>query len=202
MQYSVGSIVYFTELEVQVFVMTDADSNIAKLYGFTLLLSEYFTRLCATITRDEIAKNVLYDSLNNIGNYKTNLDSLVEAYGEYHKLENVKLRFGLSSEKPKKYCEYIVNYNLDGNCAPKFKPRGFGILGKNIEISSVTACLATFSFILEQYKEDRKTCELIKAAVASTAKKALSCPKIGFREELAIVKSVMDEMKLKLKNDF
>lgn len=188
---NVGSIVNFTDKDIQVYATVKAESEFAELYGSALIVSEYLTRMYATVKRDPDARAALVDTIENIGNVDRNLAFLIQGYETFYRLNDVELKFGLKNEIVKKNVGFMIGYDLEGNYAPNFRPKGFGMLGKNVEISSVTACLATIRFLIHEHENNETVLSAIVAAADLTSQEITKYPKMGIKNEIAVVRAVL-----------
>lgn len=191
---NVGSIVNFTDESIQVFAMSNGQTEYQKLYGYCLLTSEYLSRLYSTVKRDKEAREVLLDTINDVGNLDINLEFLRAGYENSYKLSGVGLKFGVTQENHKRNCSYILGYDLEGHYAPKFSPKGFGVLGKNVEAGSVTACLATLRFLMSENEGNDNILSAIVNTVDLTRNNLADHPKLGIRNEIAVVRAVLAEI--------
>ncbi len=190
----VGSMVQFTESDVRVFAMSSLETENQKTYAYCLLISEYITRMYATVKSDKAARAVLIDTINYPDALDTNLNGLLAGYGRMRGLTDVKLVYGLSGEREKRGCDFMIAHNFKGNYSPKFKPHGFGLLGRNIESGSVTACLATLRFAIDDMQHNDDAVDALYMALGILRQELAQTTRVGISKEVAIVRKVLAEV--------
>lgn len=190
----VGSMVQFTESDVRVFAMSSLETENQKTYAYCLLVSEYITRMYATVKSDESARAVLIDTINNPDALDTNLNGLLAGYGRMRGLTDVKLVYGLSGQREKRGCDFVIAHNFKGNYSPKFNPHGFGLLGRNIESGSVTACLATLRFAIDDMQHNDDAVDALYMALGILRQELAQTTRVSISKEVAIVRKVVAEV--------
>lgn len=154
-KYSIGSFVYFDENEIQVYVGSNAKDDYI-FYGELLLIFDYITRLTATIKRDKNAKDILLSLASDPRKLNSAIDHIIDDYSKNYGINNLLIVKGLNKDSDNRGCDYFISFQTGSHSyIPKFTPHGFGMLGKDVEISSVISCLLTIKYIIDSYGEDK-----------------------------------------------
>lgn len=188
MAHNIGSIVQLSNDEIRVFVDTDSDDNKVKSMGAVLLISEYTLRLMGTVRNDQRSLNLLRDVLSDVASIDNCIQQLVANYEKLYRLNSIEVVRGGIRENKKRELYFAIQYSADGNFFPTFRPRGFGILGRNIEMASVLSCLVTIKYILDKYDDF-----LIKNTLDLLREKLMKVSSVNIEQELRIAKEVFSE---------
>lgn len=190
----VGSMVQFTESDVRVFAMSSLETENQKTYAYCLLITMYITRLYAMVKSDEAARAILVDVINDPGALDASISMLLARYERAYSLDDVGLVYGLSGEHVKRGCDFMISYDFEGHCSPRFKPRGFGLLGKNVESGAVTACLATVRFVIDDVRHNDDAIDALYMALGILRQELAQTTRVSISKEVAIVRKVVAEV--------
>lgn len=192
---TIGSVVRFEDNRWGVYTLIECNTYYEKYLGISILVAEYFARMYATVRKDVNARQHLIRCLQNPDELASFLAGTMEGYAEYYKTDPVELAYDLSTtENAKKEVEFIIRYTRDGNYKPKFNPKGFGLLGKNIEASASSACIATAVQIIASAEEDELDGAVVHATISSIAEKILRHDKLSTRDEYMYVQQTALEV--------
>ncbi len=192
--YQVGSIVKFSGSDWGVYCQVKADDKHSELYGVSLLVAEYFARLYGMVKRDMEARQHLLSCMENPEMLSSYLEGAMLGWSEFYQTGNVEMKYDLTTTaQAKKECSFILSYDLEGHFSPTFRPKGFGLLGKNIEAASVSACLATADFFMET-GQDSDYRDVVVNTIHTIAQKLLPLNKLSMLDEGKIVRETVDEV--------
>lgn len=177
----IGALVDFDEKNVGVFVYSDCKGDCEK-HGEILLISTYIMRVLSLVRNKTIKEGFLYALANGVHSAKDALPEYIKGYEDYYHLNNVGV-IETASEKTKRGFTFIIPFNLHGH-RTIFKPRGFGILGRNIEPAAITAVLMVIIYTANKYQGDNKMLEMINDIIGESVTVTGENRKIGVRGEL------------------
>lgn len=166
--YNIGSVVQFDGNEVRVFVDSDATDHHTQLHGAITMICAYTLRLCRTVRVDRSAQVALTSALHSPSDLNATIEELLRGYQQFYNLDELRLAYGGITPKAKRSVEYMMQYT-DSGFMGRLSPRGFGIFGKNIEITSVTACLLTVQYMREKYGTDHASVNAIDNSLRQIA---------------------------------
>lgn len=157
-QSLVGALVDFGNPNVGVFVYSNTEGENEK-YGEILLYTTIILRMFS-LGMDKKQKNIMFEAFY-LGSAGLNelLPMLLIGYADYYKQDTPKIIYEASG-KTKRGFELIIPYS-NGLHGTKMTPRGFGILGRNIESGAYTAILLIHDFLCKKYKNNKKMLENI-----------------------------------------
>lgn len=189
---NIGSLVQFEKDEIRVFTYADAVNKNERLQGVAILISAYVLRLCAAISVDRAALAILKDAIASPHLLDSYIDTLLEEYRVRLNLTRVDVRDGGITPKAPKSMSYLINYRIAGDYVGQFKPKGFGLLGKNVELSAALSCLLVIKHLLNNKGHFPHASEAIYTTLSLLSQHIETIPKIGITEERRIVKKIID----------
>ena len=196
MNNQIGSIVQFADSIWGVYCAAKAKDENSEAYGISLLVAQYFARMYSTVRIDKKARAYLLSVLENPILLYAALSNSQRDYAKFYKNDEITLRYDLTqTQGSKKEVSFFTSYDLEGHFSPKLKPKGFGLLGKNIESASVSACLATAVYFIESHEEDEDIERIVMQTIGLLGTKILHQDKLSvFEESKAVRETVISVM--------
>ncbi len=184
MDNQIGSIVQFSGSQWGVYCGSNATDKYSDLWGVSLLTASYYARLYSMVKKNKNARNALIACINNPNFIHSALADAMEEYADYYKTNKVELNYDLSRTQDKdRESSFMLNYDLEGHFSPKFRQKGFSILGKNIEACTVFACLATSVFLIDTHEQDKDYEDIVYKTIITLGSKILHKDKLSIIDE-------------------
>ncbi len=197
MDNQIGSIVRFTGNQWGVYCGSNTDDKYSDLWGVSLLTASYYARLYSMVKKDQSARHNLITCIQNPLLVHSVLADAMDEYTDFYKTGDAAFSYDLSltTETPDRESSFMISYDLEGHFSPKFRQKGFGILGKNIEAGTVSACLATSVFFIDTHKRDKDYEDIVYKTISTLGSKILHKNKLSIiHEGKAVRETVMSVM--------
>lgn len=187
-QFTVSSLVQFSNTKWYVSGELDAEHEHDRLLGVSLLIGTYFAHLYALVKVDKNARLCLESVLFQPVLLHSYLLGVLEGFAEYYNQSGTELCYGGADDSmAARSCAHMVSYSPDGRYVINFKPSGFGLLGRGVEFSAVGACLATSQYYADMGPDFEFT---VFSTIERLGKELLSRDKISVSEEARIIHEI------------
>lgn len=160
---AVGVRVEFNKDRIGVFGMVSSEDRKEALRGELMLTANYILRVLALSKKTTIRQEYIRDLSAGISNLDEMINSYITTYEMTYKVSNVVYNYKLLAKSDRSFT-FTIPYTQNGHTT-QFKPKGFGLLGKNIEVMAMFASVLWIDFLKTKYMNADKIRNIIDAVV-------------------------------------
>lgn len=160
LQAKIEAVVEFDNPDVNVSVHCDQDGESEK-YGFLLLLTFLILRMLS-LARQEKTPMLTMLSYGSQG-LSESLPLTLEEYSSHYKQELPNINHTLTNSSPRSFTASLQYGN--NRHTTRLRPKGFGVLGKNIDFSGYMVILLVHDFMIKKYLNDKEMLECIDSII-------------------------------------
>jgi hypothetical protein len=174
-----------------VFVYSDAEEQNVP-YGELLLLTCMTLRMFS-LGREKLTKDAMLAVFNEGDEGLAQaLPQMLQSYADYHNQSFPQIRYGADGSTRKGFM-MIVPFS-EGRHATRLKPRGFGLLGKNIEAGAYMAVMLLHNHLSNKYSKDKQMLDDMNDALIDCSETlSANGGKLSARQEFDFAESITNK---------
>ena len=185
----VGVIVDFKDSHIGVFSMSDAEAY-EELRGELMLLANFIIRTASSSKKSSAKDFYLVRLCDGLAGVDRLISDFAGSYKHYNNIDDIEYEYKLLERSDRQF-SFILNFDENGNHTTQFHPKGFGILGKNIEASSMFASVLFIDFLQSKYHKKTKVIDIFDEAIADVASTIMQHRgKLSVKQEWEVVAQI------------